>query len=297
MWCKTFCKARALWSVIPGTMSGPIRIVAALLGLLVLLIYFGPMIALVRHQEKILFPYPTVSTERLRTLAAAAGAQEVAATTADGLQLYGWHLKAAGRRVLLYFHGNGESVAFSRGVQRAALAQGWDFVSVSPRGYPGSEGSPSPEGLALDARAAWDLVTGPLGYAPDQVVVHGRSLGGGMAGTLLDTIEPAGLVMESTFRSFVSLGRRLFPLYPIRLLLRYRAPTEDVAPRVGYPVLILHGDQDEVIPVSHGQRLAERFPDSRYVEIAGFGHNDNLLLNDPTALAAWRTYLDERLTR
>lgn len=273
-----------------------LKVLLAAVVLIVLLIYFGPMVLLYRGQEKIIFPAPAVSVDQLHRLAAAAGATEVTATTTDGITLYGWHLRAAepGRGVLLYFHGNGETVAFTRPMQRATLAAGWDFVCVSPRGYPGSSGHPIPEGIARDARAIWEMVTGPMGYAPGQVVLHGRSLGGGLAGTLLPHIHPGGLVMESTFASLVRIGKGVFPLYPIRLLLRYRAPTEETARHAAYPVLILHGDQDRVVPVSHGRRLAERFPNAAYVEVAGFGHNDGLFPNAPEALQAWRQYLANR---
>lgn len=267
-----------------------------LLGLaaLVTLVYILPAVLLYIWQDNIIFPAPHISAERLAELAERAGADEVFAETTDGVRLYGWHLSAGGTRAVLYFHGNGESVAYTRAIQDELVEAGWDFVCISPRGYPGSGGAPGPGSLALDARAAWELVTGPLGFAPHQVVIHGRSLGGGMAGTLMRDIQPAGLILESTFRSLVAIGRDAFPLYPVRLLLRHRAPSEDHAPEVAYPVLVLHGDQDTVIPPHHGRALAERLPNVTFVEIQGFGHNDNLLQAAPRAHHAWRQYLDAR---
>lgn len=268
------------------------RIFLALAGL-VGLIYIVPAVLLYFWQDAILFPAPRISPERLAELAQQAGADEVFTETADGVRLYGWHLPASGTRAVLYFHGNGESVAYTRLIQQELHEAGWDFVCVSPRGYPGSGGAPEPGSLAMDARAAWDLITGPLGFQPGQIVVHGRSLGGGMAGTLMRDIQPAGLILESTFRSLIAIGRGAFPLYPVRLLLRHRAPSEDHAPSVTYPVLVLHGDQDNIVPPQHGRILAEQFPSVTFVEIQGFGHNDNLLQAAPRAHRAWRTYLDE----
>ncbi|MFT4975843.1 MAG: pimeloyl-ACP methyl ester carboxylesterase [Myxococcota bacterium] len=252
-----------------------------------------PGVLLFLWQDRVLFPAPAISRARLAELAEAAGAQEVSVETADGVSLYGWHVPGGSQRALLYFHGNGESVAHTRTVQAAAVAAGWDFVCVSPRGYPGSDGAPARGSLARDAEAAWALVTGPLGFEPGQVLLHGRSLGGGMAGSLMADVHPAGLVLESTFLSLVEVGGDAFPIYPVRLLLRHRAPTAARAPAVDYPVLILHGDQDQVISVRHGRRLAEGFPKATYVESRGFGHNDGLLHTDPAARAAWLRYLRE----
>ena len=275
-------------------MSGTLKAILLLLGGLLLLAYVVPALLLVWAQDRILFPAPTIPDERLAELAQAAGAVEVRAPTADGVVLYGWHLRQTGERALLYFHGNGESVAYTRDMQQAALAAGWDFVCVSPRGYPGSGGVPKAGSIALDARAAWVLATEALGYAPEQILLHGRSLGGGLAGTLMAEVRPAGLVLESTFRSLIAIGRDTFPLYPARLLLRHRAPTIEAAPQVDYPVLVLHGDQDEVIPVAHGRALAAAFPHATYVEARGFGHTDGLLLRAPEVFAAWQGYLSER---
>lgn len=275
-------------------MPGTMKLLLAVAAILALLAYLGPALLVYLGQDRILFPAPEIPQARLRELADAAGAVEVEARTEDGVALYGWHVPASGARAVLYFHGNGESVAYTQAIQQEVVAAGWDFVCVSPRGYPGSGGAPAPGSLARDARAAWALVTGPLGFRPEQVVLHGRSLGGGMAGALMADVQPAGLVLESTFLSLVDIGRDVFPVYPVKLLLRHRAPTAAAAPAVGYPVLVLHGDLDQVIGVRHGRTLAERFPQATYVESRGFGHNDGLLLNDPGARDAWRSYLDAR---
>lgn len=270
-----------------------VYLVARVVGGILLALYVLPAALLFVFQATVIFPAPTISRAQLSAMAQEAGARELAVATADGETLYGWHIPAHGRKLVLYFHGNGESVVHTRTLQRELIAAGWDFMSVSPRGYPGSTGHPIAGSIATDARAAWEHATNVLGFDEQQIIVHGRSLGGGLVGTLLPDIQPAGVVLESTYLSLVEVGRDRFPLYPIRLLLRHRAPTHTHAPQFHRPVLVLHGDQDLVIAPRHGRELAQRFPNATHVEVVGFGHNENLLQNAPAAHNAWRTHLTD----
>lgn len=255
---------------------------------------WGGLIALLAAgQDHIIFPAPELPAEQRARLAAAAGARELHPPTEDGETLYAWHVPAAGERAVLYFHGNGESAALTGGLAQDCAALGWDFVAVSPRGYPGTTGRPAPGSMAQDAQAAWQLVTDTLGFAPRSVVLHGRSLGGGLAGTLIADIQPAGVIFESTFLSIERLATERFPLVPVGRILHHPARTEDRAPALRAPALVLHGARDEVIPVSHGRRLAALLPRAEYVELADRGHNDHLL-SHPEAAQAWRRFLAER---
>ena len=243
-------------------------------------------------QERMLFPAPHIPAADLPKMAAIAGATELAVPS-GGEMLYGWHRRAGGERVVLYFHGNGSSAPASVLPMRLANAAGWDFVCVSPRSYPGSSGAPSPGFLAEDARAAWQYVIEELGFPPETVVLHGRSLGGGMVGTLLGEVAPAGVVIESSFRSMAVLVQEKIRVFPMGLILKYPLRTEERASSLSAPALILHGDADTMIPVHHGRALARAFSEATYVEVPGKGHNDGLL-TDPDAAAAFRAWLDAR---
>ncbi len=258
----------------------------ALLGL-----YLAAALVLWRIQERLLFPAPVIPVEDLAEMARLAGARELSVPSGSET-LYGWHHPAGGTHAVLYFHGNASYTGASILPMRAAAAAGWDFICISPRGYPGSTGAPEPGFLHDDALAAWRYATGTLGFSPDQVVLHGRSLGGGMVGELLGEVQPAGVVLESSFRSMARLVQQKIPVFPMGLILRYPLRTEERAP-ISAPVLILHGDADETIPVAHGRALAERFTGSAYVEVPGRGHNDGLL-DHPLAADALRAWLDAR---
>lgn len=243
-------------------------------------------------QERLLFPAPTVPRADLARMAQLAGAAELTVPS-ETETLYGWHLPAGGTHAVLYFHGNASYTAVNVLAMRAAKQAGWDFICISPRGYPGSTGEPAPGFLRADAQAAWSYATMVLGFAPERVVLHGRSLGGGMVGELMDSAEPGGFIIESSFSSMTALVQEKIAAWPMGLLLKYPLRTADRAASVSAPALVLHGDADEMIPVAHGRSLAAAFPAAEYVEVSGKGHNDGLL-QDPAAAAAVRAWLDAR---
>jgi len=231
-------------------------------------------------QRKMVFPGPQgLSAPFLQKVAREVGATELQIPTKDGETLYGWHRASPGatpRRVVLYFHGNASSVLGQLDLQDRLIADGWDFVAIHYRGYPGSTGVASEAGVHRDAMAAWKWVTEELGTPPSHVVIHGRSLGGGVAVQLASKVGPAALILESTFTSAVDLAREQFGWLPVGVLLEHRFMTRDFAGRVECPVLVAHGSADSIINVSHGRELAKLFEADHYIEAPRTDHNDVL---------------------
>lgn len=266
----------------PMTTSGghtgndPVRRTAIIAAALLLLA--GMWMGLWSHiQRMMVFPgTPGLSVSFLNEVAERYGAKPIEVHTEDGERLYGWHREAerasGPRRTLIYFHGNASSVLESLALQERLSASGWDFVATHYRGYPGSTGVPSEAGVLQDAAATWKYVTEELPTAPERAVLHGRSLGGGVAVQLAAAVEPGALVLESTFTSIVELARSRFPLLPDKLL-AHPFRSRDFASKVHCPVLVSHGSADTLIPVAHGRELASLF-EAQYLESPGLGHND-----------------------
>ena len=233
-------------------------------------------------QRKMVFPGPEgVSESLLRDVATQIGATELRIPTEDGETLYGWHRAAiwsGPRRVVLYFHGNASSLVAQLELQNLLLSEGWDFVGIHYRGYPGSTGVPSEAGLHKDATAAWKWVTKELGVPPDRVAIHGRSLGGGVAVQLAAAVDPGALVLESSFTSIVDLAKEHYRWLPIGRVLEHRFMTRDFAGRVSCPLLVAHGAADSIIDVHHGKQLARLFHADEYIEVPRIDHNDMLLV-------------------
>jgi len=228
-----------------------------------------------------IFPGPQgVSVSLLHEVAARLGATELRLRTEDGETLYGWHRAAARtnpRRVVLYFHGNASSLLAQIELQDLLLSEGWDFVGIHYRGYPGSTGVPSEIGVHTDAMTVWRWVTEELGTKASRVAIHGRSLGGGVAAQLAAEVNPGALILESTFTSLVDLGSQHFRWLPVRRLLTHRFMTRDLAEQISCPVLVAHGSADTLIDVSHGRELAALFGADEYIEVPRIDHGDLLL--------------------
>lgn len=259
---------------------------------LVGLAWLVPGIGLWALQDRIIFPLAFAPPEAAETaldpaLAAARGAVVRQLTASDGTRLLAWHYAAGGRGTVLYVGGNAEHVTVSAGLARALAAQGFDLFVLVPRGYPGSEGRPSEAGFALDVRAAWAMLTGPLAVPPSSIVLHGRSLGGGVIGLLLDEVQPGAVVMESTFDALTAVAGERFPVYPASLLLRSSFATATRAPAVTAPVLVVHSRTDEVVPFDRGEALARTFVGATFVPAQSGSHASSLILSHPEAHAAW----------
>jgi fermentation-respiration switch protein FrsA (DUF1100 family) len=235
-----------------------------------------------QFQRKMVFPGPEgVSESLLHDVATQVGATELRILTEDGETLYGWHRAAiwsGSRRVVLYFHGNASSLLAQLELQDLLLSEGWDFVGIHYRGYPGSTGVPSETGLHKDAMAAWKWLTDELGVQPDRVAVHGRSLGGGVAVQLAAAVDPGALVLESTFTSIVDLAKEHYRWLPAGSVLEHRFMTRDFAGRISCPLLVAHGAADSIIDVQHGKELARLFRADEYIEVPRVDHNDMLLV-------------------
>jgi uncharacterized protein len=178
------------------------------------------------------------------------------------------------RPVALVFHGNAGNLDTWSDVLRIWQRQRCGVLLVDPRGYGVSEGSPSEEGLHADAEAAMAFLAAS-GVAPQRVVVHGISIGSGMAVPLAAAHAVRALVLDSPFTSLADVASKEYPWLPVRVLLRDRFDNVAAAAGVHCPVLILGGECDEIVPPAHFQHLASAFPTRATVHVLSHcGHND-----------------------
>ncbi len=218
-----------------------------------------------------------------------AKATDVEIVSGGDEKIRGWLLQAEknrGDRLVLFFHGNGSHRGRRLSWYELFRSINVDVLAIDYRGYADSEGQPSEKALTEDAAATWKYATQKLGYRPDQIVIAGESLGGGVGVKLASTVcqhgePPAGLILVSAFSSMLDAARNRFWWLPVRFLLidRYRSDLE--IPHVTCPVLQFHGTADSIVPLRLGQRLQEVTPAKsksglakRLVLFRGTGHND-----------------------
>jgi uncharacterized protein len=183
------------------------------------------------------------------------GLRGAAHRTADGEELDAWFVPARRERaVLLFFHGNAGNISHRLDSLRIFHGLGLSVLIIDYRGYGRSTGRPTEQGTYEDARAAWRHLVEERGVPPERIVVFGRSLGGAVAAWLAARTRPAGLIVESAFRSVPSLRPRLYWFLPVRRLARSSTRWSAARP-VQAPVLVVHSREDEIIPFRHGEAL------------------------------------------
>ena len=215
--------------------------------------------------------------------------------TPDGAHVIAWWGRAdPGQPTLLYFHGNAGSLATRSERIRKYMAHGLGVFMVTYRGYGGSTGAPSEQANVADAKLAYDtLVRG--GVDPADIILYGESLGSGIAVQVAAERRVGGLVLDAPFTSMVDLAVLHYPFIPARSLLRDRYETLSHIGSVAAPLLILHGEGDEIIPAAMGLRVYEAARVAKkIVTFPGAGHSDHHLFGSYDALFRWIDKLRSR---
>jgi len=209
------------------------------------------------------------------------GGEDVWFRTADGTRLHGWFVRAAEQpaaATVVYFHGNGGNVSYVGWVGEQLAARGFDVLLFDYRGYGQSEGASADErGLYEDAAAAHDFVVRERGARAERVVLYGQSLGTAAAVDVAARKPCGALVLESGLSSAGDMARTILPWLPrfAARLTRNKLDSVGKLPRVGCPVLVAHGDRDEVIPAEQGRALHAAAPEPKRLHLVrGAGHNN-----------------------
>jgi len=228
-------------------------------------------------QRKLVYfpsPGPVPSAEEVLP-----GGRDVRLVTADGLLLDGWHFEVPGAQAtVIVFPGNGGNRAGRAPLARSLTERGLSVLLFDYRGYGGNPGVPSEEGLTYDARAALDLVDGP-------VIYFGESLGAAVAVELATYRSPLGLVLRSPFSSLAAVGSHHYPWLPVKMLLRDKYPVVDRVSAVDVPTVVVLGTADSVVPPAQSRAVAAAAR-ARLVEVAGADHNDAALCSGPQVVDA-----------
>jgi uncharacterized protein len=222
--------------------------------------------------------------------------RDIQLLTEDGERLGGWWI--AGRPPLighlLFCHGNGGNIGDRVGTAALLSAVGFNVLLFDYRGYGTSTGSVDELGTYRDARAARAALLTLRDVDPARVFYLGESLGGAVALQLAVEAPPRGLILQSTFTSIRDLARHHYPLIPAILV-------PDVYPsirRVGAlrsPLLLLHGDQDETVPLGYGQALFDAAPEPKRLHVFERLAHDLAVAADEYSnpIARWARELDQ----
>lgn len=241
--------------------------------------YLAGLAMLYARQREMVFPRDPARAD----IAAAglAAAEEASVATADGERLIAWVVPPrAGKPVLLYFHGNAGNLGRAGRVERfrGLTEDGTGLFAVSYRGYGGSSGAPSEEGLLQDARAAYGAAAQRFGAG--RLIGYGESLGTGVVLKLAAEVPLQAVVLEAPYRSTLAVAQGIYPFLPLSLVMQDQFRSDEIIGRIKVPLLVLHGERDQVIPFAQGQELYElanapkrflRFPTGRHTDLPRYG--------------------------
>lgn len=255
-----------------------------LIGLLLLAlgIYAGFAAHLYLTQDqKIFFPKPVIEITPDQI---GLPYDEVQLSSSDGVTLHGWYVIAAAkpRATVLYLHGNSGNIGSCLETVKQLVLLGMNVLAIDYRGYGGSTGKPSEQGLYDDAETAWRYLLETRKADPQEVVVYGQSLGGAVAAHLAARHTPGALILEAAFTSLTDSAADRYPWLPVRWLSRYRFDTLTALKTVHCPVLIVHSVDDEITAYRQGQDLYDAVSASKTMLDLHGAHNgavhDNLMV-------------------
>lgn len=199
--------------------------------------------------------------------------------SSDGLRLHAWYLPhATPRAAVLHLHGNAGNLSHRAEAARLLRQRcGTSVLIFDYRGYGRSEGTPTVLGLLADARAARVYLAAREKIAEQQIVLLGESLGGGIAVDLAAHDGARGLILESTFSSLRDVAAAHYPEFLVSMLLADKLNSAAHVGKYRGPLLQVHGEADQVIPLASGRRLfAAANQPKTLLSLPGHNHNDRL---------------------
>lgn len=214
------------------------------------------------------------------------GWQAISLSTADGLTLDAWFAPPqADAAIVVVFNGNAGSRADRIGLGSRLAAARVGVVLVDYRGYGGNPGSPSEEGLAMDAAAAAEWVAAQ--YPDRRFVYFGESLGAAVAIRLAGERPPHALVLRSPFTSLSDAAAVHYPYLPVQRLLWDAYPSIDRIGAVAAPVTVIAGSRDSIVPVDQSRAIFDAAPEPKsWLLIDGADHNDPELTGGDVVVTA-----------
>lgn len=193
-------------------------------------------------------------------------------------KIHGWFVPAKeDKGTVLFFHGNAYNIAYRLDSIKLFNELGYNCLMIDYRGYGLSEGEISEANMYADALTAWEYLLTTRKIPKNKIILHGRSLGGGVVSKLAVQVQPQALVLESTFTSLPDLAQEKVFFLPVKKLCRNKFNTIARLNNINCPVLFIHSTDDQLIPISHGRKLYTSYQGKKtFCQISG-DHNFGFL--------------------
>lgn len=226
--------------------------------------------------------------------------EDIYFTTEDGVKLNGWFIPSSeGESTLLWFHGNAGNI--SHRLQNIRLLHEkvkTHIFIIDYRGYGRSEGRVSEAGTYQDAEAALHYLRTQRNIGLKRIVLFGRSLGAAVAVHLAVREDALALILETPFGSIREMAKVVFPFLPIGPFLRTQYDVMGKIKQARQPVLVLHGDQDDIVPFAQGKKVFEAAPEPKeFYTIRGANHNNTFVVGGDSYFSVLRSFIERAAAR
>jgi len=229
---------------------------------LVVLIYLIITLILYNSQRSLLY-HPTENNYSGDKLTVSI--DKIKIKNEDNIELLAWYHEKdiENYKTILFLHGNAGSL--ENRIHKINHFNDMDvnFLIISWRGFSGNKGQPTEEGLYKDAKSGVDWLKNK-GIRKENIIIYGESLGTGVATEIAQNNKFAGVILESPFTSMVAAGKSKYPIFPIKLLLKDKYESDKKIQNIKSPILIMHGEDDKIVPFWMGKKLYELANQPKY---------------------------------
>jgi uncharacterized protein len=208
--------------------------------------------------------------------------ENVSLITEDKVSIHGWYIPHPdSKQTLLFLHGNAGNISHRLDSLNIFHQLGLSILIIDYRGYGQSEGKTTEAGTYQDAETAWNYLINDRHLSGEDIIIFGRSLGGGVASWLAQKHLPAALILESTFTSISDMAALIYPYLPVKWMSRIHYASIERIDKIHCPILFIHSPDDELVPYHLGQKLYQRAEHPKSFMNIGGGHNDGFMSSQP----------------
>ena len=254
----------------------------------ILLIYLSVLVYLFFFQRNLLYlpNENNYSGDKIKV-----DIEEVQIKTSDNINLLGWfHKKDLNKfKTIVYFHGNAGKLENRIHKLNHFKDMDINFLIISWRGFSENSGKPTEQGLYKDGKSAIDWLKN-MGLDDKDIILYGESLGTGIAIEIAQNKNFAGLILETPFTSMIDAAKNVYPYIPVGLLLKDRYENDKKIKNINIPLLVMHGEEDQIVPFKMGKKIYEIANKPKYSYFTKY--DNHMMKYDKNLLIALKEFID-----
>ena len=255
--------------------------------LIIFLVYFFIFIFLYFYQRNLLY-HPNENNYSGDQISV--DIKKVKILTSDKIELIGWYHEKniKNLKTLLFFHGNAGSLENRIHKLNHFKEMDINFLIIAWRGFSGNKGKPSEKGLYDDGQSAINWLKNN-GLDEKNLILYGESLGTGVATHLAQNKNFAGIILETPFTSMIDAAKTFYPYIPVKLLLKDKFENQKKIKNINLPILIMHGEVDQIVPFSMGKKIYEIANEPKYSHFTKY--DNHMMEYDEKLILALKSFL------